>query len=267
MPLSSSHLIPLRVIHDPLNASLQGHSGKMITCKQMSGMLVWDEDKQMTNVRYQYNGTEKLGSMSQFERDAGCRLKNAKSSCKFVETGLSMGQAAAEVALQQGTAIQPQVDVTHDAVGELADYGCTGATPAEWLQGLGLDEYKEGFEKAGLTSIDMMLQEGLTQAKLTEAGVSKPGHITKLQFYLKKRVMSLQPKPEPVDSAPETANEKKRSAEEAALAELEAEDEDEEGENDEEDEDEDEGVPSEEAGADEDETEDEDCMVPKAVNG
>jgi len=209
-------------------------------------------------VRYNFNTIEKLASMSQFERDAGCRLKNAKSSCKFIETGLCMGQAAAEVALEQGTAIKQEEDVTQDAAGELADYGCTGATPAEWLQGLGLDEYKEGFDKAGLTDIDKMVQEGIPEAKLFEIGVEKPGHLKKLQFYLKKRQMSQLPKPEP-ESVPEAAgsllngNSKKRSAEEAALAALEAEEEDEdEGEDEEED-------PSEEAEIDgEDRDHDED---------
>jgi len=171
---------------------LKPHIGKDVMCKESTGVLAWNEDKQMTEVEYRNGGATKIASMSAFEKDAGCKLKNAKVSVKLVDSGLTLGQAAAEQALQEGTARVPQADpavtkVTDNLASELADYGCHGDTVPDWLGGLGLEVYQAGFESAGLNDMQILFADGLSETQLSAAGVTKPGHIKKLQFYLKKK--------------------------------------------------------------------------------
>ena len=64
-----------------------------------------------------------------------------------------------------------------------------GATVADWLQGLGLQEYSQGFEKAGMDVMESLLARAdtVSEQDLTAAGVTKPGHQKKIMFYLSKR--------------------------------------------------------------------------------
>jgi len=78
--------------------------GEEVRCKDEVGILIWNADKEMTEVEYKINGTKKVGSLSQFEIAAGCRLKNAKVSVRLVKTGAALGQEAADQAMQDGTA-------------------------------------------------------------------------------------------------------------------------------------------------------------------
>lgn len=167
---------------------LKPYAGQKVTCKEAVGELVWHDDKKVAEVKYMLGGREKVASMSSFEKDAGCRLKNAKCSVKLAENGLTLGQAAAEQATKEGTANVVDTSTAKQTLAaQLLDYGCKGDDVKDWLTGLGLEEYVKGFEKAGLSDLNELVKSGISDKQLEKAGVTKPGHIKKLLFYLKKK--------------------------------------------------------------------------------
>ena len=82
--------------------TLKPHVGKEVRCQELTGALVWNDEKCVTDVQYVLVGREEIGSVAAFEKAAGCARKRPKETVTLVESGLSLGRVAEATAARAG---------------------------------------------------------------------------------------------------------------------------------------------------------------------